>query len=166
VSRVHHTAWQFVERQAYCASSVWKPLVGPVQDWPLALCEASSLDAEQDLEPCDLVYPDYVVENRQVYHSSQLRWIYLSDQQDDEAWVFVQSDSHRKGWTGMYQLNRILRVSFADAEQLHTQHSLCLLMRSRRGHERVSKYVHWFCMTNDDNHAYDILIGIAISERY
>ena len=80
--------------------SVWKPLRGPVKDWPLALCEPASLDALKDLEPCDLVYPDYVVENRQVYHSDKLRWFHLSDQREDEAWVFLQTDTARRDWTG------------------------------------------------------------------
>ena len=64
-----------------------------MKDWPLALCKPTSLDPETDLEPCDLVYPDYVVENRQVYYSSRQEWIYLSNQMPNEAWVFLQSDS-------------------------------------------------------------------------
>lgn len=71
-----------------------------MRDWPLALCEPTSLKPDRDLEPCDLVYPDYVVENRQVYHSETLKWIYLSDQRVDEAWVFVQTDTARSDWTG------------------------------------------------------------------
>ncbi|KAJ4385405.1 hypothetical protein N0V93_009833 [Gnomoniopsis smithogilvyi] len=73
--------------------NIWKPLQGPVRDWPLALCHPSSVNSKIDFEPCDLVYPDYVVENRQVYHSERLRWMYLKDQGPDEAWVFSQADS-------------------------------------------------------------------------
>ena len=80
-------------------TSVWKPIRGPIESWPLALCEPSSLQ-EGDLEPCDLVYPDYVVENRQIYHSDKHKWFYLSAQRDDEAWVFLQTDSARSDWTG------------------------------------------------------------------
>lgn len=68
-------------------------------NWPLALCEPASLHASS-LEPCDLVYPDYVVENRQVYHSPNLKWMYLNEQRDDEAWVFVQVDTARPDFTG------------------------------------------------------------------
>jgi hypothetical protein len=78
-------------------SSVWKPLRGPVRDWPLALCDMRTVDPEADFEPADLVYAQYVVENRQVYHAERQRWYYLSNQQPDEAWVFVQSDSHGGG---------------------------------------------------------------------
>ncbi|KAK5107687.1 hypothetical protein LTR62_000922 [Meristemomyces frigidus] len=79
--------------------NVWKPLRGPVEDWPLALCEPSTIQAASDLEPCDLVYPDYVVENRQVYHSPEQKWFYLGEQREDEAWVFLQTDTERTAWT-------------------------------------------------------------------
>ncbi|KAF2502334.1 hypothetical protein BU16DRAFT_612011 [Lophium mytilinum] len=73
--------------------NVWKPLKGPVKDWPLAMCDPRSIKPETDLEPCDLVYPDYVVENRQLYYSPRHEWVYLSGQQPSEAWVFLQSDT-------------------------------------------------------------------------
>ena len=73
-------------------TSVWKPLRGPVRDWPLALCDASTVDSD-DIEPGDLVYGDYVVENCQLYRSVGQKWYYLRDQGPEEAWVFVQSDS-------------------------------------------------------------------------
>jgi hypothetical protein len=47
------------------------------------------------------VYPDYVVENRQVYHSTNFDWFYISDQQPHEAWVFLQSDSEPETKSGM-----------------------------------------------------------------
>ncbi|KAL1638134.1 hypothetical protein SLS58_008971 [Diplodia intermedia] len=81
--------------------SVWKPLVGPIRDWPLAMCDPRSMNVDQDLEPCDLVYPDYVVENQQVYFSDAFEWAYLSDQQPNEAWIFLQSDTDPYGKPGM-----------------------------------------------------------------
>jgi hypothetical protein len=74
--------------------SVWKPISGPVKDWPLALCSAQTIDPTKDLEPCDLVYPGYVVENMQTYHTDQQTWFYMSDQMPDEAWVFLQADTN------------------------------------------------------------------------
>ncbi|KAJ4299615.1 hypothetical protein N0V90_004861 [Kalmusia sp. IMI 367209] len=81
--------------------NVWKPLKGPVRDWPLALCDARTVDAERDLEPSDLVYSEYVVENRQCYHSDRHKWWYISDQQPNEAWVFMQSDSNPGAVSGV-----------------------------------------------------------------
>jgi len=63
-----------------------------VRDWPLALCDASTVDPE-NVQPGDLVYGDYVVENCQVHESPSQKWYYLRDQGPEEAWVFVQSDS-------------------------------------------------------------------------
>jgi len=57
------------------------------------MCDPRSIKPETDLEPCDLVYPDYVVENRQLYYSPEHEWLYLSGQQPSEAWVFLQSDT-------------------------------------------------------------------------
>jgi hypothetical protein len=68
-------------------------LKGPVKDWPLALCSPATIDEKSDLEPCDLVYPDYVVENQQLYWSEGLEWWWCSDQREDEAWIFLQSDT-------------------------------------------------------------------------
>ena len=64
-----------------------------MRDWPLTLCDASTVVAENDLEPADLVYADYVIENCQVYHTARQKWYYLRDQTPSEAWVFRQTDS-------------------------------------------------------------------------
>jgi hypothetical protein len=74
-------------------NSVWKPLRGPLHDWPLALCDASSLDADNDLIPADIVYPTYVAENLQVHYNSNQRWHYLSGQKPSEVLIFREVDS-------------------------------------------------------------------------
>ena len=86
--------------------SFWKPLVGPVKDWPLGLCKPSSIDPETEFEPCDLVYPDYVVENRQIYYSSRQQWFYISNQMPNEAWIFLQSDTKASTNPGTVQVQR------------------------------------------------------------
>lgn len=57
------------------------------------MCDPGTINPKTDLEPCDLVYADYVVENRQLYYSNTQQWFYLSDQMPNEAWVFLQSDT-------------------------------------------------------------------------
>ncbi|EOD50698.1 putative -like methyltransferase protein [Neofusicoccum parvum UCRNP2] len=91
---------EILKHRVQCVN-VWKPLVGPVKDWPLAMCEPRTLQPDRDLEPCDLVYPDYVVENQQVYYSDEFEWFYISDQEPNEAWVFLQSDTDPGGKPGM-----------------------------------------------------------------
>lgn len=82
--------------------NMWKPLRGPVSDWPLALCDPSSMDVKSSMEPCDLVYPDYVVENRQLYWREGLDWWWCSDQRENEAWIFLQSDTDPSTKPGMF----------------------------------------------------------------
>ena len=79
--------------------SVWKPLRGPLQDWPLAVCDAASVAAD-NLVVSDKVYPDFATENVQVHRDARQRWYYLSGQQPDELLVFRQTDSKRKGMGG------------------------------------------------------------------
>ncbi|KAL9078239.1 MAG: hypothetical protein Q9157_002857 [Trypethelium eluteriae] len=71
----------------------WKPLKGPVNDWPLILCDASTVDEHNDVEVADLLYPDYTTENSQLYHSIAYKWYYLSNQATDEILVFKQMDT-------------------------------------------------------------------------
>ena len=73
--------------------SVWKPLQGPLRDWPLVLCKPSSLDPENDLELMDRVYPTNIEESIQIYHSEAQEWYFLSDQKANELLIFRGGDS-------------------------------------------------------------------------
>lgn len=74
------------------SNSVWKPLRVPVQDWPLALCDASTVD-ESDLVASDVLYPNYVAENFMVHFSQKQQWYWLPDHASDEILVFKAVDS-------------------------------------------------------------------------
>lgn len=76
--------------------NVWRPIVGPLRDCPLALCDASSVE-KQDLLPATLVYPDRRGEIYYVKYNSSHRWWYFSDMQSDEVWVFKNYDSATDG---------------------------------------------------------------------
>ena len=73
--------------------SIWKPLRGPLSDWPLTFCDTSHIVPTQHFEKADLLYPDFIIENSQVYYSPQYDWHYLSKQQTNELIVFKQSDT-------------------------------------------------------------------------
>ncbi|KAK4052374.1 hypothetical protein OIV83_002176 [Microbotryomycetes sp. JL201] len=64
--------------------NVWRPLRGPVKDFPLAFADARTLD-KKSLLPSDLLYKDRTGETLQVQFDSAHRWYYLSDMQPDEA---------------------------------------------------------------------------------
>lgn len=76
--------------------TLWKPLRGPLHDYPLAVCNSRSLDFDRDLEPQDIVDRHEVLENVHVYHKPEHRWHYLSGQKDSEVLVFRQADTDEK----------------------------------------------------------------------
>ncbi|KAF2160589.1 hypothetical protein M409DRAFT_70335 [Zasmidium cellare ATCC 36951] len=94
--------------------NVWRPLRGPVNDWPLCFCDASSVDP-QDAEATDMVYPDYFTENLSLRYNQKQRWYYLSDHTIDEIIVFKQSDSESTGLGG------VPHCSFANPKALATE---------------------------------------------
>ncbi|HJS83883.1 MAG TPA: CmcJ/NvfI family oxidoreductase, partial [Acetobacteraceae bacterium] len=64
--------------------NLWRPLFGPLRDFPLAVADARSI-APDELVPSDLVYPDRVGEIYSVRHSPRHRWFYVPDMRADEA---------------------------------------------------------------------------------
>ncbi|KAF2811980.1 uncharacterized protein BDZ99DRAFT_284733 [Mytilinidion resinicola] len=75
---------------------VWRPLRGPVIDWPLALCDYSSLDVDTDLVATDNVYPHVVSETFNVFHNPKHAWYYLSNQMPHESLIFKGFDNAEK----------------------------------------------------------------------
>jgi hypothetical protein len=76
--------------------NVWRPIRGPLQDAPLAVCDAGSV-APGDLVPADLVYRDRVGETYGVKFNPEHRWYYVSDMQPDEALLLKCYDSATDG---------------------------------------------------------------------
>lgn len=54
--------------------SILKPLKGPFRDWPLAICDDSTVNPVDDIQPADQMYADCAVENYQVHYSDRQRW--------------------------------------------------------------------------------------------
>jgi hypothetical protein len=76
-------------------SSVWKPLRGPIHDWPLAICDAESVDKE-DVTPADVVSLEQAIENMVVHYNPKQQWYYLSNQEPNELLIFRQADSENR----------------------------------------------------------------------
>lgn len=72
--------------------NVWKPIVGPVQQTPLAVCDARSI-APEDWIPTDLRYRDRTGEVYSLAFSPAHRWLYFSAQRADEALLLKCYDS-------------------------------------------------------------------------
>ena len=64
--------------------NLWRPIRGPLRDAPLAVCDASTVAAD-DLVASDLVYRDRVGETYAVTFNPEHRWYYVPEMQPDEA---------------------------------------------------------------------------------
>lgn len=73
--------------------NIWRPLFGPLEDYPLALCDFRSVNLETDLSPCDLVYPHYIGESYLLTYNSQHRWFYYSEMEATDIFVVKCYDS-------------------------------------------------------------------------
>jgi hypothetical protein len=112
VPRVHvdHTEWSGPQRvrdffgedaEALLRGRVqvinlWRPIRGPLQDAPLAVCDAGTV-APGDLVASDLVYRDRVGETYGVTFNPAHRWYYVPDMQPDEALLLKCYDSATDG---------------------------------------------------------------------
>jgi len=72
--------------------NLWRPVRGPLQDSPLAVCDATSISSE-DLVPSDLVYPHRVGETYSVKFNPAHRWYYVPGMQRDEALLLKCADT-------------------------------------------------------------------------
>jgi hypothetical protein len=76
--------------------NLWRPIKGPLQDAPLALCDARTVD-EHDLVAADLVYKDRVGETYSVTYNPAHRWYYAPELRRDEALLLKIMDSKNDG---------------------------------------------------------------------
>jgi hypothetical protein len=81
----------------YVFVNVWRPLTGPVESTPLALCDARSL------EPRDVIAADHIYdagrrgETYRVVHSPGQRWFYFPSMDRDEVVLIKCFDSETDG---------------------------------------------------------------------
>jgi hypothetical protein len=83
-------------RRRFSIINVWRPIRGPLEDAPLALCDARSV-APDDLVPTDLLYTDRTGEIYNVRHNAAHRWYYAPRMSRDEVLLFRCYDSAQDG---------------------------------------------------------------------
>lgn len=81
--------------------NVWRPIRGPVQDSPLAVCDASTVDP-RDFVVSDLVYRDRVGHTYSVAYNPRHRWFYFPEMRVDEALLIKSFDSKTDGRTARF----------------------------------------------------------------
>ncbi|RVD81167.1 uncharacterized protein DFL_009042 [Arthrobotrys flagrans] len=72
--------------------NVWRPLRGPVYDYPLAVCDYRTVDPH-DRVPTDIVFPDYLGETYNFWPNPKHRWYYIDAQKENEALLVKCFDS-------------------------------------------------------------------------
>ncbi len=76
--------------------NVWRPIRGPVQSSPLAVCDARSIEPG-DFVPSDLVYRDRVGETYRFKYNPNHRWFYFPYLERNEAILLKCYDSREDG---------------------------------------------------------------------
>jgi hypothetical protein len=83
-------------RHRVAVVNVWKPIRGPVEGAPLAVCDARTIEPP-DLVPTDLRYPDRTGEVYSLRFNPRHRWFYFSRMQAGEAMLLKCFDSAAGG---------------------------------------------------------------------
>jgi hypothetical protein len=83
-------------KKRFAVINLWRPLSGPVEDSPLAVSDAQSVDGS-DFVATDLVYPDRTGEIYYVKFNPQLRWFYAPRMRNDEVLLIKCYDSADDG---------------------------------------------------------------------
>jgi hypothetical protein len=83
-------------RRRFSVVNVWRPIRGPIQDAPLAVADAQSVDSD-DLVATDLIYPDRTGEIYYVKFNPAHRWFYASAMRQDEVMLIKCFDSANDG---------------------------------------------------------------------
>lgn len=83
-------------QKRFSVINVWRPIRGPIQDSPLAVSDARSVD-DNDLVATDLVYPDRIGEIYYVKFNPRHRWFYAPAMRDEEIMLIKCYDSAADG---------------------------------------------------------------------
>ena len=76
--------------------NVWRPIAGPVQSWPIALCDAQTLETK-DFVASERRFPDRIGEIYAVKYNPRHRWFYFPDMAREEVLFIKCFDSVRDG---------------------------------------------------------------------
>jgi hypothetical protein len=76
--------------------NLWRPIRGPLQDAPLAVCDARTVKFDE-LVGSDLIYPNRVGETYSVKYNPEHRWFYVPEMTADEILLLKCFDSQTDG---------------------------------------------------------------------
>jgi hypothetical protein len=79
-------------QRRYAYINVWRPIIGPLEHLPLALCDAQSIEPE-DAVTNDLIYRDRIGETYLLRYNARQRWFYVPRMTRDEVALIKCFDS-------------------------------------------------------------------------
>ncbi|TEY42387.1 hypothetical protein BOTCAL_0391g00030 [Botryotinia calthae] len=91
----------FWEGKNFDILNVWRPLRGPNNDWPLAMCDWTTI-ASTDIRVNDAIRRDRVDENAILHYNENHKWYFMRDQSVEDFIVFRNADSFSKRAQGFH----------------------------------------------------------------
>jgi hypothetical protein len=88
-------------RRRFAVIQVWRPILRPVESWPLAIADAQSISPES-LVVTERRYPDRIGQTYAITWDPAHRWYWFPRMRPDEALVFKTYESAKDGrarWT-------------------------------------------------------------------
>ena len=83
-------------KNRFAEINVWRPIRGPIESTPLALCDAASIEAK-DFVPSDLIYRDKIGETYRFTYNPNHRWFYFPHLERNEVILLKCYDSEEDG---------------------------------------------------------------------
>jgi hypothetical protein len=114
-------------RHRFAEINAWRPIRGPIESTPLAICDAESI-APKDFVPTDLIYRDKVGEVYRFIYNPNHRWSYFPRLERNEVILLKCYDSKEDG-----------RARFSA----HSAFSMTQPARRTRRRARALKSAHW-----------------------
>ena len=89
-------------KHRYAYINVWRAVRGPIEEFPLAVCDAKSME-RKDFVATDLKYRDRTGEVYSVAYNPTHRWFYFPQMRTDEALLLkcFDSDAQRTQFTAI-----------------------------------------------------------------
>ncbi|KAL4071857.1 hypothetical protein J3A83DRAFT_2923928 [Scleroderma citrinum] len=82
--------------------SFWRPISYPVVDWPLALCDFRSINAERDLVAMSVIHHDHEDESYCAKYNPEHQWIYKSAMEPEDLLIIKTFDSVQGGSVALH----------------------------------------------------------------
>ncbi|EED11426.1 conserved hypothetical protein [Talaromyces stipitatus ATCC 10500] len=87
-----HRVDELLRGRVRIIKSLWRPLNGPIDDCPLAVCDGRTVK-ESDLIETDHIKPQFTACTQHLLYNPEMRWYYISDQKNDEVLIFKNYDT-------------------------------------------------------------------------